>query len=71
MSRQYDTQILNALSGPGGRTTGDVAARCTPQFGHSRQTHTAYIRLRLLELQRAGRVKPLDEQKPVCWVLAD
>ena len=71
MSRHYDALILALLDGPGGYTTGDIAARCTPQFGHNKRTHSAFIRQQLLELQRAGKVRPMDDQKPVCWVLAE
>lgn len=68
MSQDYDEQILEALRGPGAYCTGDVARNCNPLFGHNNRTHTAFIRQRLLTLQRAGLVKPLDDLKPVCWV---
>lgn len=64
----YDDLILQALRGPGGFTTGQVAGMCTPYLGSSKAEHTRFIRTRLLALQEAGQVRPMDSLKPVCWV---
>lgn len=63
----YDAQILMALHGRGGFTTSQIAAMCKPMLGDKR-THSAFIRGRLLGLQAAGKVRPMDQLKPVCWV---
>ena len=66
----YEKQILAALDAVGGLLTGDVANRCKPLIGGSRQKHSAYIRQLLLALQAEGKVKTLDDQKPVCWIIS-
>jgi len=66
----YNKQILSHLSTEGGYTTGDIADKCVPIFGGNKSMHSAFIRIRLLDLQRQGKVRPMDDQKPVCWVLA-
>lgn len=68
MNPSYESQILAALDGPGGWTTGDIAKQCKPMRGNNRNQHSAFIRKVLLRLQIMGRVKPMDDQKPVCWV---
>ena len=68
MSKRYGEQILAALDTCSALTTGAVASHCSPMFGNKRM-HSALIRGELLELQREGKVKPMDDQKPVCWVL--
>ena len=70
MSLSYKQQILLLLNPHAGWTTGDIAALCSPDSGN-RHTHSAHIRKQLLELQREGKVKPMDDQKPVCWVLTE
>lgn len=69
MNHSYETQILAALDGPGGWTTGDIARQCKPTFGTNRM-HSAFIRQKLLLLQTEGKVIPMDDKKPVCWVKA-
>ncbi|KQP36122.1 hypothetical protein [Pseudorhodoferax sp. Leaf274] len=64
----YDTQIMVYLSKVGGSTTGTIANYVRPMFGHSARTHSAFIRTRLLALQKEGKVAPMDELKPVAWV---
>lgn len=61
-------KILAVLDTDGGFTTGDVAKRVTPIFGHNKRTHSHAIRSWLCDLQKRGLVKTLDDQKPVCWV---
>lgn len=63
----YDEKILLILAHRWGMTTSDVAARVRPLFGHSSRTHSSYIRSRLLDLEKRGLVKRLDNEKPVCW----
>lgn len=71
MNPSYETQILAALDGPGGWTTGDIARQCKPMRGNNRNQHSAFIRQYLLALQAEGKVKPMDDQKPICWVKAE
>lgn len=67
-SDHVDAMILKALDGPGGFTTGQIASVCTPRFGDDKRAHSRWIRTRLLALQEAGMVRPMDDEKPVCWV---
>lgn len=66
----FEAQILAVLSGAGsgGYTTGDIAARVGPLFGHNKRTHSGFIRTLLLAMQANGMVKPMDNLKPVVWV---
>lgn len=64
----YDRKILIVLDTVGGYTTSDVADRVWPEFGGSRRTHSAAVRSWLLDLEKKGLVKRLDDEKPVCWV---
>ena len=64
----YDKKILDVLDSAGAYTTADVAKRVTPQFGHNRRTHSGAVRSWLINLERKGLVKRLDDQKPVCWL---
>jgi len=65
---EYEQRTLATLDTDGGFTTGDVAKRVQPMFGHSMRTHSAAVRQWLLGLERRGLVKRLDDEKPVCWV---
>jgi hypothetical protein len=69
MNQSYESQILTALDSLGGWTSGQVARLCRPQSGN-RSQHTARIRQILLKLQTEGKVQTLDDQKPVCWIIA-
>lgn len=64
----YQTQVLNALDDRSGMLTGDVAKEVSPQFGHSRRTHSAAVKQWLLGLEKRGLVSRMDNQKPVLWV---
>ncbi len=68
LNTDYDSLILQVLHGQRGLTTGLIAGACKPYLGQDRQVHTRYIRNRLLALQEAGKVRPMDDLKPVCWV---
>ncbi len=65
---KYDHKILAALDTFGGYTTSDVAAKVQPQFGSNKRQHSGAVRLWLVDLERRGLVRKLDDQKPVCWV---
>jgi phage head maturation protease len=67
---EYDKKILAALDTRGAFTTSQVAAKVAPMFGHNKRTHSGAVRSWLLRLEAAGLVKRLDNQKPVCWLLA-
>ncbi|WP_150670963.1 hypothetical protein [Pandoraea anhela] len=68
---EYDKKILGILDARGAYTTADVAKRVEPQFGHNRRTHSGAVRSWLLNLERQGLVRRLDDQKPVCWLKVD
>ena len=63
----YKLKILAALAGPGGFTTGGVAEHVTPMFGSNKRQHSAAIRAWLLELKTEGKVRAMDDEKPVVW----
>ena len=69
LNTDYDSLILQVLQGPRGLTTGLIAGACKPYLGQDRQVHSRYIRNRLLALQEVGKVRRMDDLKPVCWVL--
>lgn len=48
--------------------TRDVASRVPPWVGHNKRAHSAFIRVVLLKLERAGLVGRLDDQLPTVWV---
>lgn len=64
----YEQKILSALDTQGGYTTGDVAGKVHPQFGSNKRQHSGAVRSWLINLEKRGLVRKLDEQKPVCWV---
>lgn len=64
----YHRKILAQLDTRGGFTTGQVAERVEPMFGHNRRTHSGAVRAWLSELKAAGLVREMDDRKPVCWV---
>lgn len=65
----YHRKVLTVLDSDGGFTTGDIAKQVKPQFGHNARTHSGAVRSWLLQLETAGLVARLDDQKPVCWRL--
>lgn len=65
---EYDKKILDALDTVGGFTTGGVARRVTPKFGNNNRQHSGAIRSWLVNLEKNGLVKRMDNQKPVCWI---
>lgn len=67
----WDKTVLSVLTQVGGFTTGRVAQRIEQSlglFGHNKRTHAAFIRQKLLALEKGGLVQRLDDQKPVCWL---
>lgn len=68
---EYDKKVLAALDGPGALLTRDVAARVSPMFGLNQYQHSGAVRSFLLQLEKQGLVRRLDDQKPVCWRLVD
>lgn len=70
VNTDYDSLILQTLRGPVGLPTGLVAQACAPYVGRDKREHTRFIRTRLLALQQVGKVRPMDQHKPVCWVRA-
>ncbi|MCK4120406.1 hypothetical protein ACI2UK_24460 [Ralstonia nicotianae] len=68
---EYDRKILAVLDTTGGYTTADVAKHVTPVFADNRRMHSAAVRSWLVQLERKGLVKRLDDLKPVCWVKVD
>lgn len=68
---EYDKKVLAALDGPGALLTRDVAARVRPMAGLNQHQHSGAVRSWLLQLEKQGLVRRLDDQKPVCWQLAN
>ncbi len=64
----YECQILATLDTRGGTATGDVAQKVRPLFGSNMHQHSGAVRSWLLQLERKGFVRKLDDQRPVCWV---
>ena len=64
--------ILNVLSDGfgGGYLTRDIAKR-TPMFGHNMHIHSGSTRSWLVEMERSGLVKRLDNDKPTVWAITD
>ena len=60
-----EIHVLKVLSLDGAYLTRDVARRT---IGSGRM-HSACVRQWLLELERKGLVRRMDEEKPVCWLL--
>ena len=68
MSNQYEIPILKALNENGGFTTGYIAASFPSPFAHrSKREHSSDVRSWLLHMMGKGWVRPMDDQKPVCW----
>lgn len=63
-----DKNILAALDMRGGFTTGQVAKKIHPQFGHNARTHSGAVRSWLIRLEKERLVGRLDDQIPVCWI---
>lgn len=65
---EYEQKTLEACEYEGGYATGGIAERVTPMFGHNRRTHSAFVRLQLLSLEKKGLVGKIDSEKPDIWV---
>lgn len=66
-SEKLKAQILPHLYEDSGLTTGCIAGLVTSPFKYCKRSHSAYVRGRLLELEAEGKVRRLDDLKPVCW----
>ena len=64
-------KILAVLTTTGGFTTGRVARMAEIRFGCNGHQNSGYVRQVLLSMERAGLVRKLDDDKPVCWVKVD
>ena len=64
--RQREREALAALTEDAGFTTGQVAKR-VPNGHHNGHIHSAWVRGDLLEMEKLGLVRRLDDQKPGCW----
>ncbi|MGA3983458.1 hypothetical protein ACI2TD_18040 [Ralstonia nicotianae] len=65
---EFDKKVLAVLDTIGGYTTAEVMKRVTPVFADNRRMHSAAVRSWLVQLERKGLVRRLDDLKPVCWV---
>lgn len=65
---EHHRKVLAALDEDGRSTTAEVAKNVLPRFGHNARTHSGAVRAWLRQLEGAGLVKRLPEEKPVCWV---
>ncbi len=63
---EHYRRILAALKEDGGFDTGHVASRVGA--GSSKRRRSQLMRVDLLRLQALGWVRPMDDQKPICWV---
>lgn len=62
--------IIRVLGREAGWTTGQIARKVIELRDGTSYTRSARVRKVLLGLQKRGIVKPLDDLKPVAWVLA-
>jgi hypothetical protein len=69
---EHQIAILTVLSdGFGGcYLTRDIAKK-TPMFGHNMRIHSGSTRSWLVEMEKAGLVKRLDDDKPTVWAATD
>jgi hypothetical protein len=65
---EYDQKILAVLDTMGGFTTAQVAVKMQQQFGGNKRQHSSAVRSWMVDLERRGLVRKLDDQKPDCWV---
>lgn len=66
---ELEQSILRMLTRHCGWTTGQIARECVELTDGTSYTRSARVRQALLSMQKRGLVKPLDDAKPVCWVL--
>lgn len=66
---ELEQSILLKLSRHAGWTTGQIARECIELTDGTSYTRSARVRQTLLDMQKRGLVKPMDDAKPVCWVL--
>lgn len=62
--------IIRVLDRDAGWTTGQIAQQVIELRDGASYKRSARVRQVLLGLQKRGIVKPLDDLKPVAWVLA-
>lgn len=60
-------EILDQLDTVAGRMTRDIAKHISIQDSRPR-AHSQFVRMYILQLEKAGLVRKLDDKKPVCWV---
>ena len=63
-----DQAILRTLESGYGWCIADIAGGIPQEPGTTNRQHSAMIHRRLVALQRAGLVHPLDDKKPIAWV---
>lgn len=66
---ELEQSILRMLTRNGGWTTGQIARECVELTDGTSYTRSARVRQTLLDMQKRGLVKHMDDAKPVCWVL--
>jgi hypothetical protein len=65
---EYEVMILAALDERGAFRTGQIAKSFASPCNRSVREHSSDVRVWLLDMRERGLVKPLDREKPVCWV---
>jgi len=65
---EQDKMILNVLNTEHGSASGQIAKKVAFNLSENPRVHAAGIRSRLMELERKGFVKHLNNEKPVTWV---
>ena len=64
----HSAALVAVLDTVGGYVTGDVASKVLPTRDRNKRQHSMAVRAILLDLERHGWVRRLDDEKPVCWV---
>jgi hypothetical protein len=64
---EYEQKIFELLAKRGATLTGDVAENVRPLFGTNKRQHSGAVKSWLVDLEKKGLVRRLDEEKPVCW----
>ena len=68
LNDNYERPILMALSEDSGRLTGQIANTFSSPFRRSLRQHSSDVRAWLIEMEKRGLVKRLDDQNPVAWM---
>lgn len=67
----WESEMLAMLSDRFGTTTGDLAQRHSKlmRYGHNQHQRSAAALAMLRTLEAEGKVRKMDDQKPIAWML--